>query len=180
MQSPMIFGLVTLVFFLSRLLPGDPASLYVVPGILRALPNSFDRSSALIIHCGDQYLGLGLPRPSRGELGYSVCTCGAPSGMFSCMCSPILFLLGRNRPSSSSVSSQWVLAALAVRSVGSLVRSRPFKNDCSLVYSLPSFWVGILFLLNFLLLVQGSCRRHRCIPPAESSWALAASLRGSC
>jgi len=141
----MMFGLVTLVFFLSRLLPGDPSSLYVSPGTPPAVAEALRSQFGLDRPLWDQYLAW-VSSTVRGELGYSFAHSAPVRDVLSHVLPNTLLL---------SVSAlllecflAFALAALAVRSVGSWV-DRFVSNFTLVVYSLPSFWVGILLLSLF-------------------------------
>lgn len=141
----MLFGLATLVFFLSRLLPGDPSSLFlspeIPPSVAGQLKSQFGLDRPLFI----QYVSW-LEAIGKGELGYSFA-----HGM------PVAEVLLRVFPNTailalSALLVEVVLAVsvvgLAVAHVGSTV-DRILERLTLLVYSLPSFWIGILLLLIF-------------------------------
>ena len=155
---PMIFGLVTLIFFLSRLLPGDPASLYVVPGIPPRVAEQLRSQFGLDHSLWDQYLAW-LSSTLRGELGYSFAH-GAPVRDVLLHVFPNTLLLGGTALVLECLLAV-VLAALAVRSVGSWF-DRALSKMTLVVYSLPSFWVGILFLsiFSFSFRVLPSSQMH--------------------
>jgi peptide/nickel transport system permease protein len=155
---PMIFGLVTLVFFLSRLLPGDPASLYVAPGIPPRVVEQLRSQFGLDCSLWEQYLAW-LSSTLRGELGYSFAY-GAPVRDVLLHVFPNTLLLGGTALVLECVLAL-VLAALAVRSVGSWL-DRSLSHMTLVVYSLPSFWVGILLLslFSFSLGILPSSQMH--------------------
>jgi ABC-type dipeptide/oligopeptide/nickel transport system permease component len=142
---PTIFGLVTLVFFLSRLLPGDPASLYVSPGIPPGVAEQLRSQFGLDRPLWEQYLAW-LSSILRGELGYSFAH-GAPVRDVLLQVFPNTLLLGGTALLLECFLA-FILVALAVRFVGSWF-DRSLSNTTLIVYSLPSFWIGILLLSLF-------------------------------
>ena len=142
---PMLFGLVTLVFFVSRLLPGDPAGLYIAPGIPPRVAEHLRLQFGLDRPLWDQYLAW-LSSVVRGELGYSFAH-GAPVRDVLFRVFPNTLLLGA-AARVLECAAAFVLAALAVRFAGSWF-DRTLSNATLVVYSLPSFWIGILLLSLF-------------------------------
>ena len=136
---PMIFGLVTLVFFVSRLLPGDQASLFISPGIPPRVAEQLRAQFGLDRSLWDQYLAW-LSSTLRGELGYSVAH-NAPVRDVLLHVFPNTLLLGGTALVVECFLA-FVLAALAIRYVGSWF-DRSLSNLTLVAYSLPSFWVGI-------------------------------------
>ena len=155
---PMIFGLVTLVFFLSRLLPGDPAMLYVAPGIPPAVAEHLRSQFGLDRSWWEQYLAW-LSSIFRGELGYSFAH-GVPVKDVLLQVFPNTLLLGGTALLLECVAA-FALAAIAVRFVGSWL-DRALSGLTLVVYALPSFWVGILllWLFSFSLKVLPSSQMH--------------------
>jgi peptide/nickel transport system permease protein len=154
----MIFGLMTLVFFLSRVLPGDPASLYVAPGIPPGVAEELRSQFGLDRSLWDQYLAW-LSSTVRGELGYSFAH-GAPVKDVLLHVFPNTLLLGGTAFLLETFLA-FALVALAVRSVGSWF-DRSLSKLTLVAYSLPSFWVGILFLwlFSFSLKIFPSSQMH--------------------
>ena len=155
---PMIFGLVTLVFFVSRLLPGDPASLFISPGIPPRVAEQLRAQFGLDRSLWDQYLAW-LSSTLRGELGYSVAH-NAPVRDVLLHVFPNTLLLGGTALVVECFLA-FVLAALAIRYVGSWF-DRSLSNLTLVAYSLPSFWVGILLLslFSFSLGIFPSSQMH--------------------
>jgi peptide/nickel transport system permease protein len=154
----MMFGLATLVFFVSRLLPGDPSSLYVSPGIPPGVAEQLRSQFGLDRSLWDQYLAW-LFSTLRGELGFSFAH-GAPVKAVLLQVFPNTLLLGGTAFLLECVLA-FVLAALAVRFAGSWF-DRALSNMTLVVYSLPSFWLGILFLslFSFSLKIFPSSQMH--------------------
>jgi peptide/nickel transport system permease protein len=155
---PMILGLVTLVFFLSRLLPGDPSSLYVSPGIPPGIAEQLRLQFGLNRPLWDQYVAW-LFSILQGELGYSFAH-AAPVKDVVLHVLPNTILLGVTALFLECFLA-FALAAVAIRSLGSWV-DRSLSNITLVVYSLPSFWVGILllFLFSFTLKIVPSSQMY--------------------
>lgn len=139
---PLLLGLLTLVFFLSRLLPGDPASLFVSPTIPPEVAEALRQQFGLDRPAGEQYL-LWLQSALRGDLGFSF-THRAP----------VVDVLGRFFPNTLLLGgAAIVLEVLAAVGLAGLAASRPgsladrIVNKMSLVVSTtPAFWVGMILL----------------------------------
>ena len=142
---PMLFGLGTLVFFLSRLLPGDPVSLYLSPGVPPGVAEHLRSQFGLDDPLWEQYLAW-LSSTFRGEWGYSFAH-GAPVDEVLLQFLPNTLLLGGAALVLECVLA-FLLAALAVRFTGSWF-DRALSSLTLIVYSLPSFWVGIMLLSLF-------------------------------
>lgn len=142
---PLIVGLVTIVFIIIRLLPGDPLTIYispaVPPGVAEQLRTEFGFDRSIMHQYGQWLWGV-----MRGELGFSfahqkdvaeVITTAFPNTLILAAAA-ILFQL--------IVGILFGLLAVRFResfidkivSVGGLI-----------VYTLPSFWVAILLLYVF-------------------------------
>ncbi len=141
----MLFGLVTLVFFLSRLLPGDPASVYIAPGIPPAVAEQLRSQFGLDRSVLQQYVAW-LASLLRGELGYSFAHSAPVSDVLGNVL-PNTLLLGMSALVLECVLAL-VMAALAVAYFGSTF-DRFLSHATLVAYSLPSFWIGILLLLIF-------------------------------
>lgn len=135
----------TLVFFLSRLLPGDPSSLYISPGIPPAVAEQLRSQFGFDRPVVDQYAAW-LIAVFRGELGYSFAH-NAPVSQVLRDVFPNTFILGASALVLECVLAVFI-AALAVSHVGSAF-DRFLSNLTLVVYSLPTFWIGILLLLVF-------------------------------
>jgi peptide/nickel transport system permease protein len=141
----MLFGLATLVFVVSRLLPGDPASLYVSPGVPPGLAEQLRSQFGLDRPLWDQYLAW-LLATSRGELGLSFAR-GVPVSEVLLQVFPNTLLLGGTAFLLECILG-CVVAGLATRFAGSMV-DRALSNMTLVGFALPSFWVGILLLSVF-------------------------------
>ena len=142
---PLLFGLATLVFFLSRLLPGDPGTLYLSPTVSQAaadrLRSQFGLDQPLFI----QYLRW-VGELIKGNLGVSFAynapvvdilakvfpntlLLGIPALILEILLAFLVVSIGKQRPGSGV--DRWI-------SRGTLV-----------VYALPTFWVGLIFVMVF-------------------------------
>ncbi len=142
---PLLFGLVTLVFFLSRLLPGDPASVMLSPTIPLSAAEQLRTEFGLDRPLSEQYL-LWLRELLKGNLGISF--------TFS---EPVMNVLGTVFPNTLllglsalllELAIAVALTGLAVRRSGSLL-DRCISRASLVVYALPSFWIGLLLLMIF-------------------------------
>jgi len=142
---PTLLGLVTLVFFLSRLLPGDPSSLYISPGIPPAVAEQLRSQFGFDRPLVDQYVAW-VTEVFRFELGHSFAH-NAPVSEVLRNVFPNTLILG-----VSALALECVLAllivAFAVSRLGSTF-DRLLSSFTLVLYSLPSFWIGILLLLTF-------------------------------
>jgi ABC-type dipeptide/oligopeptide/nickel transport system permease component len=141
----MMCGLVTLVFFLSRLLPGDPSSLYISPGIPSAVAEHLRSQFGFHRPLWDQYISW-VSSILAGELGHSFAH-NAPVKDVLLQVFPNTILLGGTALVVECILAV-LLAALAVRYVGSRI-DRFISHLTLVIYSLPSFWVGVLLLSLF-------------------------------
>ncbi|MBM2840951.1 MAG: binding-protein-dependent transport system inner rane component [Bacteroidetes bacterium] len=135
----------TLVFFLSRLLPGDPSSLFISPGIPPVVAEQLRSQFGLDRPVVDQYIAW-LTTVFHGELGYSFAH-SAPVSQVLLSVFPNTLILGLSALVLECVLAI-LIAALAVSRTGSDF-DRLLSNFTLVVYSLPSFWIGILLLLTF-------------------------------
>ncbi len=142
---PLLFGLVTLVFFLSRMLPGDTASVMLSPTIPLSVAEQLRTEFGLERPLSEQYL-LWLRELLKGNLGVSF--------TFS---EPVVNVLGGVFPNTlllglSALLLELVIAValtgLAVRRSGSVL-DRCISRASLVVYALPSFWIGLLLLMIF-------------------------------
>ncbi len=142
---PLLLGLVTLVFFLSRLLPGDATTVFLSPNISPAIVEQLKTQFGLDRPAGEQYLRW-VSSALTGDLGYS----------FSYN-QPVVSVIGRVFPNSLILG----IAALCIEIGCGILLALPvflwegkkieavIANTTLAVYSLPSFWIGVLLLLVF-------------------------------
>ena len=141
----MMLGLLTLVFFLARLLPGDAATLYISPGIPPAVAEHLRSQFGLDRPLWNQYVAW-LSSTLRGDLGYSFSHLAPVNDVLRDVF-PNTLLLGITALILECLLA-FLLATVTVRHVGS--RLDRFLSGVILVtYSLPSFWLGIILLSLF-------------------------------
>lgn len=142
---PLIFGLITIVFFLSRLLPGDVTDVFIAPTISQAAKEQLRSQLGLERSLLEQYLAW-LQSVLSGNLGVSF-TRNAP----------VLGVIG------NAIANTVVLgiAALVIEITLGILLVLPtflyegkwvekvFSNFMLVVYTLPSFWIGVMLLIVF-------------------------------
>ncbi len=142
---PLIVGLVTIVFIIVRLLPGDPMTIYISPAVPPAVAEQlraefgFDKS---IIH---QY-GRWIWGVMRGELGFSFTHQRGVAEVITSAFPNTLILAG------TAILFQLILGIslglLAVRFHKSFI-DKIVSVGGLIIYTLPTFWVAILLLYVF-------------------------------
>jgi peptide/nickel transport system permease protein len=141
----LLAGVVTLVFFLSRLLPGDPTQIFLSPNIPQSVSDHLREQFGLNKTLPEQYLAW-LSSLLQGDLGHS----------FS-QNSPVAAVLKRVLPNTLLLGGAAffleVLIALALV-VGALARphspvDRLLSGGTLIAYTLPTFWVGFVLLWIF-------------------------------
>jgi len=145
---PVVFGLITVVFFLMRLLPGDPVSVMMTEFAAAAEDQARIRAQLglddpLLVQYGRYLLDL-----ARGDLGESVFTHRT-----------VVSQIGSQLPATLELA----LASTAIGVAGGLLigvfaaawRDSVFDRASMFVslffISMPSFWVGLLFIYFFAL-----------------------------
>ena len=145
---PVIFGLITIVFFMMRLLPGDPVSLLLTEFAAAAedqeqIRRQLGLDDPLIVQYG-RYLG----DLAQGDMGTSVFTKR-----------PVLDQIRSQLPATLELATAstiiGVVGGLLIGVFAAAWRGSAFDR-ISLVVSLffismPSFWVGLLFIYFFAL-----------------------------
>ena len=153
---PILLGMVSVVFFIARLLPGDPFSLHMAPGIPAGTLEVLRHTYGLDRPLGEQYF-VWLGNAVRGQFGISLTTNRPVLDLIS-ETLPNTFLLG-----GTALLLQFsigILAALAcARRPGSAV-DRLIGNSTVAIYSTPSFWLGTLLLYVFAF-------RANVLPPSQ-------------
>ncbi len=142
---PLLFGLVSIVFFLSRLIPGDATTVFLSPTISSHVVDQLKEQFGLNRPVGEQYLSW-LRSAVVGNLGYS----------FS-QNEPVVQVIGRYFPNTLILAG----AALALEIVLGVIIALPtyFATGGTLdrlagrasvvIFTLPSFWIGLLLLSVF-------------------------------
>ncbi len=142
---PLLVGLLTLVFFLSRLLPGDVGTLYLSPTISPAVADQLRTQFGLDRPLLEQYLRW-LWSFAHGSLGVSF-TYNIP----------VARLLGEVFPNTAVLSlSALALEILIALGITAAAKRRPgsrfdrwVSRGALVVYALPTFWIGLLLLALF-------------------------------
>jgi peptide/nickel transport system permease protein len=144
---PILFGLLTVTFFIIHLAPGDPAALYlqgdVDPRYAEHLRASLGLSDPLPVQYVKWVQGV-----LRGELGFS----------FS-RHTPVTEILAGTIPNTLLLTAVALLLNFAVGIglgiVTALKRGSAFDHAVNLtslfVYSMPEFWLGLMLILGVSL-----------------------------
>jgi peptide/nickel transport system permease protein len=146
LQSVLLMaGVVTLVFFLAHLLPGDPTQVFLSPNIPPAVAEHIREQFGLEKSLPEQYIAW-LSSLVQGDLGHS----------FS-QNSPVTTVLKRVIPNtlvlgSAALVLEVVIALTLV--IAALARPNSFidrmiSGGTLLVFTLPTFWVGYVLLWFF-------------------------------
>lgn len=144
---PILFGLVTLTFFLVHLAPGDPAAVYLSPDIAPEVAEQLAKRFGLNDPLHIQYLKW-LGNLSRADLGISF--------RFH---RPVAEVLAEAIPPTLLLSGSALIVELILGiSLGLFMAAkRGTVLDSSLTvallffYSMPAFWLALLFVLVFSL-----------------------------
>lgn len=142
---PTLLLVALVVFFLIRLIPGDPAIVMLGEGADPAAIAALHHSLGLDQPVTVQFLAW-LGRVLSGDLGRSIVT-GQPVGSL---------IVTRFQLTASIVLVSVVLATLIAIGLGLLAawqRNRPLDaaivTSASLILAIPSFWLGLILLLVF-------------------------------
>ena len=142
---PLVLGVATILFFVLRLAPGDPAALYFGPGVSAEFQEqtreNLGLDEPLPVQYGKWLLGL-----VQGDFGYSLTRNRPVKDLILEALPPTLYLTG------GAVS----LAFLLGIALGVLQAVRQYSLLDSLLsaialffYSMPSFWLAIMLVLVF-------------------------------
>jgi peptide/nickel transport system permease protein len=142
---PLLFGILTLVFFLSRLLPGDAATAFLSPRIAPSVADQVRKQFGLDRSPVAQYV-LWIRSAATGDFGYSFSR-NIPVTQVLREAYPHTLLLG-----SAALAIELFIAVV----IGYLVTvfmgsttERALSRGALVVYSLPSFWIGTMILALF-------------------------------
>ncbi len=142
--AAVVFGVLTLMFFLLRLAPGDPARLLVGPAATEAQVAAQRRSLGLDRPVAAQY-ATWLGRFARGDWGTSIAT-GRPVAATLAQAWPATVRL---------VGVSLVLSYLIGIAVGVLQATRGGRLDTALsvatvtLFALPGYWLGLMLVMVF-------------------------------
>jgi peptide/nickel transport system permease protein len=142
---PVLFGISFIVFFLIRLIPGDPAATllgsHATPDAIRALRSQLGLSEPL----WNQYLTF-LGHLFQGNLGYSYVYTSSVTALIGSSLPTTLWLL-------ASATFFTVLFAVPLAVLAAARRNGIADNIIRAVpvigLGLPSFWLGIMLILIF-------------------------------
>ncbi len=145
---PLIFGVLTLTFFITRLAPGDPAAMYIQPGIS---PNVAEQIRA-------QY-GLNDPVPVQYVKWLSNVLQGDFGRSFSRAQQPVFEVIASALPITVTIALLTLIANFAfgiLIGIISAVRQNTFLDRFLTVsalffYSMPEFWFALMMIILFAL-----------------------------
>jgi peptide/nickel transport system permease protein len=144
---PLLLGVVTLIFLVLNLAPGDPASYYLSPGVPPAvqeqLRHSFGLDQPLLVRYGKWLAAF-----ARGDFGYSF-----GQGR------PVQAVLMDALPNTLLLTGTALLLVFALGIAAGALQAvrqhRAVDRVLSVVslffYSMPSFWLGLMLMLLFSL-----------------------------
>lgn len=144
---PLLFGVLTLTFFIVRLAPGDPASVYISGDVDPAYAERLRHSLGLDQPLPVQYVQW-LMGTLRGDLGVS----------FS-KHAPVLRIIAETLPNTILLTSAALFFNFAIGIllgiVAAVKRARTLDHVISSVslflYSMPEFWLGLMLILSVSL-----------------------------
>jgi len=142
---PILFGLVTAVFLITRLLPGDPTLLFISPKVPASVAVQLRKDFGLDQPLFSQYFDWLLKVP-RGEFGYSftyqraVLSVVADAFANTAILSSVAIIL--------EIVIGITVGAFAAQFRGSFFE-RLISMSSLVVYTMPAFWVAALLLLLF-------------------------------
>ncbi len=150
---PLLWGLLTVTFFLIRLAPGDPATFYLDPSIDPSAADQLRKNLGLDEPILVQYgKWLGVMPPFEGVL----------QGQFGVSFSrhePVLSILAEAARNTIILTGLALmvdlLIGISLGIVSALKRGRWLDKTISVVglffYSMPNFWLGLMLILIFSL-----------------------------
>lgn len=142
---PVLFGITFIVFFLIRLIPGDPATTllgsHATPDSVRELRSQLGLSEPL----WNQYLTF-LGHLLQGNLGYSFVYNSSVASLVTTSLPATLWLLVSATVFTILIAVPLAVLAAARRNglVDNIIRAVPVVG-----LGLPSFWLGIMLILIF-------------------------------
>jgi peptide/nickel transport system permease protein len=142
---PVLFGITFIVFFLIRLIPGDPATTllgsHATPDSVRELRSQLGLSAPL----WSQYLTF-LGHLLKGNLGYSFVYNSSVASLVTTSLPATLWLLISATVFTVLIAVPLAVLAAARRNgvVDNIIRAVPVVG-----LGLPSFWLGIMLILIF-------------------------------
>ena len=145
---PLIFGVLTLTFFITRLAPGDPAAFFIQPGIS---PNVAEQIRA-------QY-GLNDPVPVQYVKWLANVLQGDFGRSFSRAQQPVFDVIAQALPITVTIAGLTLVANFTIGilvGIISAVRQNSFLDRFLTVtflffYSMPEFWFALMMIILFAL-----------------------------
>ncbi|MEK6680565.1 MAG: nickel ABC transporter permease [Nitrospirota bacterium] len=142
---PVIFGVVTLVFFLIHLMPGDPVEVMLGETALSSEKEDLRKSLGLDKGIGEQYL-IFLKNARKGDLGKSVHTKR-----------PVLETVIERYPATLELTIAALIIAILISIPAGIISAvkkdsfvdRGFMLFALLGVSIPNFWLGPLLIILF-------------------------------
>ncbi len=142
---PVIFGVVTLVFFLIHLMPGDPVEVMLGETALSSEKEDLIKSLGLDKGIGEQYL-IFLKNAGKGDLGKSVHTKR-----------PVLETVIERYPATLELTIAALIIAILISIPAGIISAikkdsfadRGFMLFALLGVSIPNFWLGPLLIILF-------------------------------
>lgn len=142
---PLLVGLLTVVFFLARLMPGDATDAFLSPTIPASVREQIREQFGLDRPLAEQYVAW-MRSALRGDLGISF-TRAEPVTAVIAGVLPNTLLLGGAALTIEVVLG--VLLALPVVWLRGTNRERLLSQVLLGVYAIPSFWIGMILLMVF-------------------------------
>jgi peptide/nickel transport system permease protein len=142
---PVLLGISFIVFFLIRLIPGDPAStllgVHATPQAIKELRDQLGLSKPLL----GQYLTF-LGHLLQGNLGYSYVYGSSVLGLITTSLPATIWLLVSGTVFTLLIAVPLAVVAAARRNgiLDNIIRAVPVVG-----LGLPSFWLGIMLILAF-------------------------------
>jgi peptide/nickel transport system permease protein len=140
---PLLFGILTLVFVLMQLAPGDPTAMYMQPGVAPEVLEQMRRNWGLDQPIHVQYLRW-MKSFLSGEFGYSL-TQHRPVATIIAERVPNTLILTGTSLVLIFVIGIAVGIVQAVRQYSALDNILTFT--ALFIYSMPSFWLGLVLIL---------------------------------
>lgn len=142
---PLLLGVATIVFLISRLAPGDPVSAMVSPTMSASSAEALRHQYELDQPVPTQFMGW-IKNVASGDLGVSLTHH-----------QPVLQVIGHVLPNTLILASAALLIEILIGSfLGYLAAARPgmlldtlISRGAIIVYSLPAFWIGVVLLTIF-------------------------------
>ncbi|MBF0586494.1 ABC transporter permease [Prosthecochloris sp. N3] len=148
---PLVFGVLTLTFFIIRLAPGDPAAFYIQPGISPNVAEQIREQYGLNDPVYIQYFKW-LASILQGDFGRS----------FSRAQQPVLEVIASALPITVTIAVLTLIAnfllGIAIGVISAVkqnsVLDRVMTVGALFFYSMPEFWFALMMIILFALKLQ--------------------------